>query len=200
MSRCVSHDEILARLEAGGIVAVPTDTVYGLVCSMDSTVAIERIYDLKGRNKIKALIALVSSIDMARSVVEEWPEQADRLARAYWPGALTIVLPKGKRVSESMCSGVGTVGVRVPAHEELCEIIDRVGPLASTSANRSGNASPTEAAHVLEQFEGVDVCVLDGGPCDGGVPSTVVEIIEGDAMVHRAGAIDPETIDQLLEV
>jgi L-threonylcarbamoyladenylate synthase len=99
-----------------------------------------------------------------------------------------------------MCSGVGTVGVRVPAHEELCAIIKQVGPLASTSANRSGQPSPTEAAHVLEQFEGVELCVLDGGQCDGGVPSTVVEIIEGDAMVHRAGAIDPDTIDELLGV
>ncbi|MHC4975123.1 MAG: L-threonylcarbamoyladenylate synthase, partial [Planctomycetota bacterium] len=109
MARCASSEEIVRRLRDGEVVAVPTDTVYGLVCSMDAQPAVEQIYDLKGRDKIKALIAMVSSREMAREVVEQWPPEADRLARSFWPGALTIVLPKGARVSEAMCSGVGTV-------------------------------------------------------------------------------------------
>jgi L-threonylcarbamoyladenylate synthase len=197
--RRITRDEAAALLRLGEMIAIPTDTVYGLVSRLDAPEAIAQIYELKDRPPDKALIALVASAEQAKDIVADWPEGAQRLAQAFWPGALTIVLPKSKAVSGVMSGGMPTIGVRMPAHEAVLRLLEESGPAASTSANRSGSADAVCVEDVEKEFAGEDLCVLDGGACEGGVASTVVEIVEGDLVVHRAGAISEAQLREAIE-
>ncbi len=141
--------EAAARIRSGGLVAFPTETVYGLGANALDASAVAKIFELKGRPASSPLIVHAASIGMARELVVEWPAQADELARRYWPGPLTLVLPKASAIPDIVTAGLPTVGIRVPAHPLALELIDAAGvPLAAPSANRFASLSPTTAAHV----------------------------------------------------
>lgn len=178
-----------ARLRAGQLVAFPTETVYGLGANALDAEAVQRIYTLKGRPATSPLIVHVDSIAMARTLVTEWPPLAEELARAHWPGPLTMVLPKQPHVPDIVTAGLPTVGIRIPNHPIALALIKEAGiPLAAPSANKFTGISPTTAAHVREAF-GEAVPVIDGGPCQIGIESTVVAIEDGHLVLLRPGML-----------
>jgi L-threonylcarbamoyladenylate synthase len=191
--------EAADALRAGGLVAFPTETVYGLGADTFGCAALARVFALKGRPLDNPLIAHVSGPDQARRVVAEWTEAADALAERFWPGPLTVVLPRSADVPDEATAGLPTVAVRSPAHPAARALIERFdGPISAPSANRSGHVSPTSAAHVLEDFPAcADLIVLDGGPCSVGIESTVLDLTGAAPSVLRSGGV---SIDALREV
>lgn len=189
----------VARLRAGGLVAFPTETVYGLGADALNERAVRRVFELKGRPATNPLIVHVSGAAMAREVVREWPAGAQRLAEAFWPGPLSIVLARSPQVPTIVTGGGETVAVRCPDHPLTLELLRAFGgPLVGPSANLSGRVSPTAAAHVREAFAGEDVLVLDGGECRVGIESTVLSLAGGGARVLRPGVIGAEAIARVL--
>ena len=182
-------------LRAGGIVAFPTETVYGLGADATNSDAVLKIYETKGRPRFNPLIVHVADLEMAETLVTFSP-LARRLAK-FWPGPLTLVLKRksGAKLSDLVTAGLDTVGIRIPAHPLAIELIRAAGtPLAAPSANRSGKLSPTTAAQVLKGFEGL-VPVLDGGPSQRGVESTILAV-EGETVTQlRAGALPRDEIE-----
>src|SRR5450755_2723877 len=165
--------EQLARaarlIREGELVAFPTETVYGLGANALDACAVRRIFELKERPATSPLIVHVDSIQMAKSLVTDWPQRANQLAQQHWPGPLTIVLPKRSIVPDEVTAGLGTVGIRVPAHPVALDLIRAAGlPIAAPSANRFTQLSPTTAAHVRQAF-GDAVTILDGGPAQIGI-------------------------------
>ena len=187
-----------ATLRAGEVVAFPTETVYGLGADATNSDAVLRIYETKGRPRFNPLIVHVTDVVMAKRYVE-FPPLAERLAQ-FWPGPLTLVLPKRAEagLSDIVTAGLETVGVRVPNHPLALELIRAAGvPLAAPSANPSGKLSPTTAAQVTRAFAG-SVPVLDGGPCMEGVESTILAV-EGETVTQlRAGALPREEIERAI--
>lgn len=195
----------LAMLKRGGLVAFPTETVYGLGADAFDEPAIEKVFRLKGRPSHNPLIVHVSGPDMAKRVTSAWPEDAQRLAEAFWPGPLSIVLPKSPKLPSIVTASGPTVAVRCPDHPAtlaLLEVADT--PLVGPSANLSGGVSPTRAEHVYDVFPDGEVFVLDGGPCHGGIESTVLLLpppgSRGPATVLRPGLITPEQIEKILKI
>ena len=182
--------EAAERLRRGEVVAFPTETVYGLGANALDAGAVQKVYQLKGRPATSPLIVHVDSVEMARTLVTEWPPLAEELAGKYWPGPLTMVLPKQSFIPDNVTAGLGTVGIRMPAHPVALELIREAGvPLAAPSANKFMGVSPTTAEHVREAF-GDAVPVIDGGACTVGIESTVVAV-EGDRLtLLRPGMID----------
>jgi L-threonylcarbamoyladenylate synthase len=178
----------LEILHSGGIIAFPTDTVYGLAADLQLPRAIQRLYEVKGREEAKAIPVLVGSIDQLDLVAAGLSEQAASLAVRYWPGALTLVVERRPELPSEL-SELPTVGVRMPNHPFALELLRASGPLAVTSANRSGEPSPQTVEDVLAQLDGRVELVLDGGRCPGGVPSTVVDCTGLDLKILRQGAI-----------
>ena len=192
----LSIKEAAERIRAGELVAFPTETVYGLGANALDPAAIAKIYELKGRPETSPLIVHASSIEMARALVTEWPPEAEQLAQKYWPGPLTLVLPKAPSIPDIVTAGLWTVGVRVPAHPIALELIDHARvPVAAPSANRFSGISPTTAEHVRAAF-GDAVPVLDGGPCQVGIESTVVSLVGGKITLLRPGMIALPDIEQ----
>ncbi len=185
----ISLSDAAARIREGGLVAFPTETVYGLGVNALDPAAVARIFELKGRPASSPLIVHVASIEMARSLVSEWPQQAEDLAQRYWPGPLTLVLPKAPAIPDIVTAGLPTVGIRMPAHPIALQLIvaARV-PIAAPSANRFTGLSPTTAEHVRQAF-GDSVEVLDGGPTQIGIESTVVSLAAGKLTLLRPGMI-----------
>ncbi len=191
--------EAVRRLSAGGIVAFPTETVYGLGADALNADAVAHVFRLKGRPADNPLIVHVSGPAMAREVVARWTADADTLADDFWPGPLTIVLPKAERVPDIVTGGGPTVAVRCPDHPltlALLEVFN--GPLVGPSANPSGFVSPTTADHVRAAFDAGHVFVLDGGPCRVGIESTVVSLAEDPPRVLRPGLVSAEEIARVL--
>jgi L-threonylcarbamoyladenylate synthase len=185
----LSIKEAAQILRDGGLVAFPTETVYGLGANALDALAVAKIYEMKGRPRTSPLIVHASSIEMARSLVTQWPREAEELAHRWWPGPLTLVLPKAAQIPDLVTAGLGTVGVRIPAHPLALQLIDAAGlPLAAPSANRFKELSPTTAAHVRAAF-GDSIPVLDGGPTRVGIESTVVSIADGKITLLRPGMI-----------
>lgn len=188
-------------LHAGECVAFPTETVYGLGADARSGEAVARIYAAKGRPSFNPLIAHVPSVEEARKLVI-WTEMADRLAAAFWPGALTMVLPlaPGHGIASLVTAGLTTLGVRVPSGETAQRLLRTFGgPVAAPSANPSGRISPTTAAHVIAGLDGKIAAVLDGGPCGVGVESTIVgEDAGGAPVLLRPGGVASEAIEATL--
>lgn len=183
------HDAALL-LQQGGVVAFPTETVYGLGANALDVGAVRRIYELKGRPATSPLIVHVSGIEMARALSSAWPAKAEELALQHWPGPLTLVVPKAAIVPDEVTAGLGTVGLRMPRHPIALELIRTAGlPLAAPSANKFTELSPTTAAHVRAAF-GDSVPVLDGGPCAVGLESTVVAVdADGSVRLLRPGML-----------
>jgi L-threonylcarbamoyladenylate synthase len=180
-------------LRAGGLIAVPTETVYGLAARADSEAAVAAIYAAKGRPSFNPLIVHVASLDAARAFADFSP-QAEALAQAYWPGPLTLVLPRKPEagLAAAVTAGLDTIALRMPAHPVMRRVLEETGlPLAAPSANRSGYISPTSAAHVLASLDGRIHAVLDGGECERGLESTIAAV-RGDGTIEilRPGPVE----------
>jgi L-threonylcarbamoyladenylate synthase len=185
----LSIEEAAAKIRAGGLVAFPTETVYGLGANALDAAAVQRIYELKGRPVTSPLIVHVASVEMAREIVAEWPSLAGELARRWWPGPLTLVLPKRAIIPDIVTAGLPTVGVRMPSHPVALALIEEAGvPIAAPSANRFTGISPTTADHVRAAF-GEAIDVVEGGPAQVGIESTVVAIEDGKLKLLRPGMI-----------
>src|ERR1700689_2889910 len=192
----LSIKEAALILQQGGLVAFPTETVYGLGANALDASAVAKIYQAKGRPQTSPLIVHASSVAMARTLVSEWPREAEELAQRWWPGPLTLVLPKAPHIPGIVTAGLRTVGVRVPAHPLALEFIEAAAlPLAAPSANRFKELSPTTAAHVRAAF-GDTIPVVDGGPTRVGIESTVVSIADGKITLLRPGMIALGEIEQ----
>ena len=194
----LSIKEAAGIIRAGGLVAFPTETVYGLGANALDAAAVKKIFELKGRPETSPLIVHVASIEMARTIVAEWPPLAEELARQWWPGPLTLVLRKHDSCPVNVTAGLPTVGVRMPNHPVALALIKEAGvPIAAPSANRFTSLSPTTADHVRAAF-GDALPVLDGGPCTVGIESTVVAI-EGDKLkLLRPGMISLSEVEQVV--
>ncbi len=191
--------EAAAILARGGICAIPTETVYGLAALASDPVAIGRVYETKGRPRFNPLIVHCGSLAQAEAVVV-FTEEARKLASAFWPGPLTMILPRreGALVADLAGAGLDSLAVRVPGHDLARAVIEAVGsPLVAPSANRSGGVSPTRPRHVLDDYDGA-VPVLDGGPSAAGIESTIVSCLEGPVRLMRPGALPAERIERLM--
>ncbi|GIW88724.1 MAG: threonylcarbamoyl-AMP synthase [Isosphaeraceae bacterium] len=190
--------EVLRR---GGLVAFPTETVYGLGADATNPSAVREIFEAKGRPATNPLIVHGADEAAVRWAVAEWPEWAGRLAAQFWPGPLTLVLPRSERVAEEVTAGLGTVGVRVPDHRVALALLRTLGrPIAAPSANRSTGVSPTAAEHVLADLEGRVDLVLDAGRTAVGIESTVVDVTGRLPRILRPGVIGADWIGEVLGV
>jgi L-threonylcarbamoyladenylate synthase len=180
-------------LKGGGLVAFPTDTVYGLGALAFDGLAVESLYVAKDRPAEKAIPVLIADLEDLAKVSPEAPQIALELAARFWPGPLTLVVPKHPDLPESV-SATSTVGVRLPDHPVARALLRLAGPLAVTSANLSGQPSPTTAQEVLAQLDGRIPLILDGGRTPGGVPSTVVDCTGTDLQILREGPISKDEI------
>lgn len=182
-------------LRSGGLVALPTETVYGLGANALDAAAVERIFEAKQRPAWDPVIVHISDLAMLDSLIEEVPGRARRLMGAFWPGPLTLLLPRTRVVPDRVTAGRALVGVRMPAHAVALEVIRRAGvPVAAPSANTFGRISPTTATHVLEDLDGRIDAVLDAGPTTHGVESTVLDPCQTPMVIYRPGAVTAEQI------
>lgn len=202
----VNLQTAVERLKAGGLVAIPTETVYGLAARIDREESLQQIFKTKGRPFFDPLIVHVNSIAQAKTLVNDWPPIAQVLAEKFWPGPLTLVLAKNSLVSDLISSGLPTVALRWPRHSLTQSLLDQLQvPVAAPSANKFGRTSPSRAEHVESEFfdvhENGGVFVLDGGPCEVGVESTVL-LIEADKKIAllREGIVKLSDIQQALRV
>lgn len=186
-------------LRRGEVVAFPTETVYGLGADAFNAQAIERVYELKGRPRHNPLIVHVSGPEMARRVVREWSDAAAALSRRFWPGPLSILVPRSRELPEIVTAGSDLVAVRCPNHPVTLALLFELNrPLVGPSANLSGHVSPTDAQHVREAFADRGVQVLDGGACEAGIESTVVDVTSDPPRVLRPGIISAAQIAEVL--
>lgn len=195
----ISLPAALDLLRSGEVVGIPTETVYGLAARIDSENALKKIFHTKERPFFDPLIVHVSSLEMVRPLIQSWPPIAEALSQKFWPGPLTFVLPKSSKVNPIITSGLETVGIRMPNHPISLELINSLGiPLAAPSANKFGKTSPTQAQHVLKEFHH-HVPVLDGGPCQIGIESTILEIRNHQISLLRKGSILKSDIKTTLQ-
>lgn len=192
--------QAVAVLAAGGVVALPTETVYGLAADATCPDAVARIFAIKGRPSDHPLIVHIADPEDLALWCTDVPESAQRLAALAWPGPLSLIVPRGPRIDAGVTGGRDTMAVRCPAHPVAREIIRRLGrPVAAPSANRFGRVSPTTAQHVAHDL-GHDVdLIVDGGPCQVGLESTIVDCTVDPVQVLRPGSIDAQHIAALLE-
>jgi L-threonylcarbamoyladenylate synthase len=184
-----------AALRAGEVVALPTETVYGLAAKARDAQAVASVYEIKGRPAHNPIIVHVASVEMAKRCVRNWPGSATKLAKAFWPGPLTLVLPKSDEIPEIVTAGGTTVGVRWPGHPFMQAVIRECDfPLAAPSANLSNRLSPTNAGHVLKQLGGKLRLIVDGGQSQVGIESTVLDLTASPPRVLRPGMIHIESL------
>jgi L-threonylcarbamoyladenylate synthase len=195
----IDLERAAALLRAGGLVAFPTETVYGLGANALDPEAVARIYAAKGRPATSPLIVHVADVAMAQTVAAEWPEAAQRLAERFWPGPLTLVLAKRDVVPDGVTAGLGTVGVRQPAHAVALELIQRAGvPVAAPSANPFMGLSPTTAEHVRQGLGAAVDYIVDGGSCPVGIESTVLSLVGGRPVLLRPGMVSRTMIEAIV--
>ncbi|MHB8874205.1 MAG: L-threonylcarbamoyladenylate synthase [Myxococcaceae bacterium] len=192
-------DRAVEVLRQGGLVAFPTETVYGLGADAGNELAVRRIFAAKGRPSTHPLIVHLTDAAALDDWAQEVPSSARRLAEAFWPGPLTLVLPRSERASDAVTGGQPTVALRVPAHPLALELLARFGGgVAAPSANRFGGVSPTTAAHVRQDLGGEVDLVLDGGPCAVGVESTIVDLASPEPALLRPGGVAREELERVL--
>ena len=186
-------------LRAGGIVALPTDTVYGIAVALDTPGGIEALFAAKQRPLDKGIVLLLSDVAQAPSI-GQWPAAAAALAEAFWPGGLTVIVPQRLDVSlpAALTGGAATIGLRVPDHDAPRALAAALGPLPTTSANVSGVPEARDAAGIVAQLGGSVALVLDGGPAHGGPASTIVDCSVDPPRILRLGAIAVEAIEAVL--
>lgn len=191
--------EAVARLHRGGLVAVPTETVYGLAADSTNAAAVAEIYRAKGRPDFNPLIVHVPDLTAAGKL-GQFNEFAARFAAAFWPGPLTLVVPKAENcpVATAVTAGLDTIALRCPAHPVMRELLSASGLfLAAPSANRSGAISPTTADHVARSLGDAVPLILDGGPCEKGIESTIAAVDNGDYRILRPGPVTPEQLQAI---
>lgn len=194
-----SIDAAVHVLRSGGLVAFPTETVYGLGADATNAEAVRRIFAAKGRPSTNPLIVHVSDAHVAKRYAKHWPPEAEALARRFWPGPLTLVVPKSEAIVPEVSAGRETVGIRAPDHPVALELLRAFdGPVAAPSANRSNRVSPTTAGHVRRELgDRVDL-ILDGGPCRVGIESTVLDLTRSRPVILRPGAVTHEQIEMVV--
>ena len=186
-------------LKQGEVVAVPTETVYGLAGDCKNSSAIKKIFEAKGRPSDNPLIVHISDFEMLDGLVSEIPEDAKLLAKNFWPGPLTIIMPKGRSVCSENCAGLDSVGIRMPSNSIAQAIIKKSGiPFSAPSANLSGKPSPTTAQDVFEDMNGRIPLIIDGGECQAGLESTVISVLNDTPIILRPGVITKEMISKVL--
>jgi len=185
-------------IQTGGVIAFPTDTVYGIGVSAFNKEAIEKIYQVKERSHVKAIPILISDAEQLDQITTDIRSNTSKIIRSLWPGALTLVLPIHPRLPDNL-SESDTIGVRQPDHDLARELLRATGPLATTSANLSGQPSTLTATEVLVQLEGRIDLILDGGQAPGGRPSTVLDLTGDEPLILREGPISLEEVRQTQE-
>ncbi len=191
--------EAIGFLKSGKVVAIPTETVYGLAGNALEPNVVDKIFQIKGRPKRNPLIIHVRSLDAAKDYVQEWPEWAHILTQAFWPGPLTILLRKSSLVSDLITAGSDRVAIRIPAHPMALDVLNQIEfPLAAPSANPFTYISPTTANHVFKQLGGKIPYILDGGPCKRGLESSIVGMENNQLYIYREGSIEFELIEKLV--
>jgi L-threonylcarbamoyladenylate synthase len=186
-------------ISKGGLIAYPTDTVYGLSSNPFQQVSIEKIFIAKGRDFNKAIAILIASLSQLPLVTSGLTPTAKRLANRFWPGALTLMVPILSGLPDNL-SPLSTIGIRMPNHPFALSLLNRLGPLATTSANISGHPDARTAQEVKSQLEGQIDLILDGGECTGGIPSTVVDCTRQKPAILREGAISRALIEKELGI
>jgi len=198
----VSENEIkhaAELLRSGKLVAFPTETVYGLGANALDPIAVARVFEVKGRPSTSPVIVHVSNLEMIGRVASSWPEKARILADRFWPGPLTLVVPKTANVPDIVTAGLTTVGVRMPAHPVALALIESAQiPVAAPSANRFTEISPTTAVHVRRSLGDRVDYILDGGPCQVGIESTVLSLVNEIPVLLRPGGISRQQIEELV--
>lgn len=188
-----------AIIRSGGVVAVPTETVYGLAANGIDETAIERIYEAKGRPETKPISLFIEDLRAADGVVRDVPEGAYKLAETFFPGPLTLILKKGEKVPDILTAGSDTVGVRCPDNTLTRQIMRFCGvPLTGTSANISGMPDANDISDIMAYFDGKIPAAVDGGRCGGGVPSTVLDMTRETPRILRQGGVTKEQIEAVL--
>ena len=192
-------DEAAAILRDGGLVGIPTETVYGLGANGLNEEAVAHIFEAKGRPQDNPLILHIPNASWLERYCKDIPLTAYKLADAYWPGPMTMILRRKDIVPDAVTAGLDTVGMRCPAHPLCRAIIDAAGvPVAAPSGNTSGRPSPTTAQHMLEDMDGKIDAIVDGGPCSVGVESTIIDLTETPARLLRPGGITLEQLEAVL--
>jgi L-threonylcarbamoyladenylate synthase len=190
-------------LRKGGVIALPTETVYGLAANAEDELAVRRIFAIKGRPATHPLIVHLPGAEALPAWARHVPEEAHRLAAAFWPGPLTLVLQRTPRATDAVTGGQDTVALRVPSHPVALAVLRKLdGGIAAPSANRFGRVSPTTAEHVRQDLgedveNGVEL-ILDGGPCTVGVESTIVDLSSGNPAILRPGGLPAEELERVL--
>ncbi len=191
-----------AELVAGELVAFPTETVYGLGARADDDAAVAKIFAAKGRPSDHPLIVHVADVAAARAFASDWPESAQKLADAFWPGPLTVIVPRRSGMGTASAAGQTSIGLRCPSHPVARALLDAAAALgvagvSGPSANRFGRISPTRAEHVFEEF-GDTMTILDGGECDAGIESVIVDCSRGAPRLLRPGVLTRDDLEAVL--
>lgn len=191
--------QAVSILRSGGLVAFPTETVYGLGADATNAAAVAKIFAAKGRPGTNPLIVHVADASVARRYATAWPEAAQKLAQAFWPGPLSLVLPKSPAIVDAVTAGRPTVGLRVPDHPLALDLLRAFdGPVAAPSANKSNHVSPTAAQHVRDELGDAVDLILDGGPCRVGIESTVLDLSGAIPTILRPGGVAREQIEAVI--
>lgn len=193
-------EKAAAILKDGGVVAFPTETVYGLGALASNPAAVEKIFEAKGRPGDNPLIVHIADLNMLKEVIDgDVPLDASLLAEEFWPGPLSMIFKKGKKIPENVTAGLETVAVRMPSNPAALMLIKEAGPIAAPSANRSGRPSPTSARHVMDDMEGLIPLILDSGSCRVGLESTVLDLTCTPPRVLRPGGVTPAQIAEVID-
>jgi L-threonylcarbamoyladenylate synthase len=191
---------IVSVLKKNGLIVYPTETFYGLGANCFSAEAVKKIFVLKRRDRTKPLPVVISDLSMLDSVVEEIPSAAEPFLRLYWPGPLTIIFPANHLLPEDLLGATKSIGVRLPAHEGLRDLLNNAGfPITATSANISGEDGLSDPKKVFNAFAGKVDCIVDGGKTKGGRPSTVIDFTSPIPRILREGAIPASVLQKRLE-
>lgn len=194
-----SINSALSLFRDGEIVAFPTDTVYGLGADPFQASGIIKLFEAKGRDSNKAIAILIGSMDQASLITDHMPEMAIRLCEVFWPGGLTVIVPRKNTLPE-LISNTDRIGIRMPNHPVTLEMLKTFGPLATTSANLSGKPDAVSAQDVFDQLNNRVPLILDGGKCPGGTPSTVIDCSGAEPIILREGPVSNEQLLKVLQL
>jgi len=195
----INIEEIVNVLKFGGVIAIPTDTVYGLACDFFNIDAVSRIYEIKGRPEDMPLIAMVADVKNIDSVAVNLTPDVKVLAYRFWPGPLTMILDAKPTIPKIAIANGTTVGVRIPDHEITLQILDRYSPLATTSANLSGWSAPDNAGDVIAHLDGRVDIIIDGGLTNSGIASTILNCTTKPFHILREGTVKSSNIVEVLK-